>query len=262
MKKIIILIAMAITLNAQADVQFTNITSTDFEQISKEMSANFTHNSMMGAAKLGTVFGFQVGLTGAQTATPNTNAIVKRNAGSELPNLYNVGLLGAVGIPFGLSAEVVMFPSFSSSGASMSGQSVALKWNINEKVPILPLNLAVRAFYSNASFAFQQIVSTVNVEVKNKTSINGVQILMSPMLPLIDPYIGVGLLNGSNVLSVTGTTSIFDSSFSTALSETKNVSTTQLIAGVDLNLVLIKLGAEYSQAFGTSRTGLKLSMGF
>lgn len=262
MKRIIAFMALTLTLTAKADVQFTNISSTDFEQITKEMSANFTHNSMIGAAKLGTVFGFQVGLTGAQTATPNTNAIVKRNAGAELPNLYNVGVLGALGIPFGISAEVVMFPSFSTSGASMSGKSLALKWNINEKVPVLPLNLAIRAFYSDASFAFQQTVSSINVEVKNKTSVNGIQILVSPMLPLIDPYVGIGLLNGSNVLSVAGSNPIFDPSFSTSQSESKTVSTTQLIAGVDLNLVLIKLGAEYSQAFGTSRTGLKLSMGF
>lgn len=262
MKLSLVLSLILMSLNVRAAVQFTNITDTDFEQISKEMSANFVHNSIMGAAKMGNIFGFQVGLTAAQTATPNIDAIVKRNAGSELPNLYNVGLMGAIGFPMGIAAEVVMFPGFSSSGASMGGQSLALKWNINDVVPILPVNVAVRGIYSNANFSFSQVVSAVNVEVSNKTNVTGLQLLVSPMLPMVDPYVGIGMLNGSNELSVTGSNPIFAPGFSTSQSEKKSMSSTQIIAGVDLNLVLIKLGVEYSQSFGATRTGLKLSMGF
>ena len=262
MKLIISILLLAVTFKASADPQFTNISESDFENITKEMSANFTHSSLLGASKMGTIFGFQVGLTAAQTSTPNTNEIVKRNAGSELPSLYNVGLMGAVGIPFGIAFEAVIIPKLTTSGASLSATSMALKYNINEVIPVLPLNLALRGFYSDASFAFSQTVSTVNVDVTNKTKVTGVQLLLSPMIPLVEPYVGIGLLSGSNELGVTGSNPIFAPGYSTSQTETKTVSGTQLLAGVDVNLLLIKIGAEYSQAFGASRVGFKLGIGF
>ncbi len=242
---------------------FTSITDTDFNDIAKEASANFTHNSMIGAAKLGTVFGFQVGLTGAQTASPKTNDIVKRNAGSELPNLYNAGIIAAVGVPFGISAESVVVPKLSASGADLSSTSLALKWNINDVVPVLPLNLALRGVYSTAKFSFSQVISGLTATVENKTTVSGVQLLVSPMMPMFEPYAGIGMLTGSNELSVSGTTgTIFNSSFSTSQSEKKSVSGTQILVGAEMSLALLKIGAEYSQAFGTSRIGIKFGLGF
>lgn len=225
------------------------------------MSANFTHNSMLGASKMGSIFGFQVGLAAAQTATPKTNDVVKRNAGADLPNLYNAGLMAAVGIPFGIAFEAVLFPETELSGAKISSTSFALKYNINDVVPILPVNVALRGIHSTSQFKFEQTVSAVASTVQNKNTVSGLQLLVSPMLPIVEPYIGVGLLNGSNTLDVTGS-SVFDPSFSTGQSESKSMSTTQILAGVDLNLLLLKIGVEYSQAFDTNRLGLKLAFGF
>src|SRR5687768_5447382 len=125
------------TLSSQAEPVFSGITEEDMVNISKEMSANFTHNSMMGASKLGTIFGFQFGLTAAQTASPKVNAIAKRSGGSEVPHLYSGGLFGSVGIPFGIAAEVVLLPKTSSAGAHLTSNSFAVKWNINEVIPVL-----------------------------------------------------------------------------------------------------------------------------
>jgi hypothetical protein len=226
------------------------------------MSANFTHNSMLGASKMGEIFGFQFGFTAGQTSTPKTNDIVKRNAGAELPNLYNLGLIAAVGIPFGISAELVLFPEMTMSDAKFSTTSMAIKYNINEVIPVLPINLAVRGIYSTSKFSFDQTLSSVPASVSNKNTVSGLQLLISPMLPFVEPYLGVGFLNGSNDLSVTGTGTIFDNSFTVSQGASKSVTTTQVLAGVDVNLVFIKLGAEYSQAFGTDRFGIKLAFGF
>jgi len=262
MKSIISLALVLLTLKVYAAPAFTNITSADFENLTKEMSANFVHNSILGASKMGSIFGFQVGLVAAQTSTPNTNEIVKRNAGADLASIYNVGLMGAIGIPMGLAFEAVILPKTTAAGATISATSMALKYNINELIPVLPLNLALRGFYSNANFDFAQVVSSVNVDVSNKTKVTGVQLLLSPMFPLVEPYVGIGLLSGSNDLSVTGSNPIFAPGFSTSQSESKTVSSTQILAGVDVNLLLLKLGAEYSQSFGASRMGLKLALGF
>ncbi|MGZ3771011.1 MAG: DUF6588 family protein [Bdellovibrio sp.] len=262
MKKLILCLGLTVASFANASPTFSNITSSDFDQISQDMSANFVHNSMLGASKMGTIFGFQVGTTGAMTSSPRTNDIVKRNAGAELPNLYNAGLIAAVGIPFGIAFEGVLFPETELSGAKFSATSLGLKYNINGIIPVLPINVALRGIYSNSKFTFQQTVNSVNSTVENNNSVTGLQLLLSPMLPIVEPYVGVGYLSGSNKLSVSGTTSIFNTNFSSAQSETKNVSSTQLLAGVEVNLLLLKIGAEYSQAFGTNRIGVKLAIGF
>lgn len=256
-------VVQLLSSGAMAGPSFTNITDSDFEKIAKEMSANFTHSSLMGASKLGTLFGFQVGIIGAQTSSSDTNTIVKRNAGAELPNLYNAGLLAAVGLPFGISGEAVIIPTTSASGASISSTSFGLKMNFNEFIPVLPVNLALRGIYSSAKFSFSQTISSANATVENKTNVSGLQLLVSPMLPFVEPYVGVGVLNGSNDLSVSGTaSSIFDPSYTSSQSASKSVSSIQYLAGIEVNLLLLKLGAEYSQSFGTNRIGAKLSFGF
>lgn len=263
MRTLLVTLILLISRLTFADPSFTSITDTDFNDIAKEMSANFTHNSMIGASKLGTVFGFQFGFTGAQTSSPKTNDIVKRNAGSELPSLYNAGLIAAVGVPYGISAEAVILPKLGSSGADLSSSSYALKVNVNDWLPILPVNLALRGVYSTAKFSFSQVISGLTATVENKTTVSGVQLLVSPMMPIFEPYFGIGTLSGSNELSVTGTTgTVFDPTFSNSQSEKKNVSSSQIILGGELSLALFKMGLEYSQAFGTNRVGFKFGMGF
>lgn len=262
MKSIIASLFFIFSLQASANPSFTSISDSDFDSITKEMSANFTHSSILGASKMGMIMGFQVGLIAAQTGTPNTDAIVKRNAGADLPNMYNVGLMGAIGIPMGIAFEAVIIPKLTTSGASLSSTSFAIKYNINDVIPILPVNLALRGFYSTASFEFNQDVAAVNVTVANKTNVSGLQLLISPMFPIVEPYLGIGLLSGKNELSVTGSTPIFDPAYSSSQSESKTVSATQMLAGVDINLLVFKIGAEISQSFGASRTAVKFAMGF
>ena len=254
MRKYIAILLLALPLAVQAaDPVFNSISDEDMETIAKGMGANFTHNSMMGASKLGTVFGFQVGVVAAQTAVPDINDIAKANGG-ELKNLYNAGMMGAVGIPFGISFEAVVMPKTKTDGAEAEATSLGLKWNINDVIPVLPVNLALRGVHSTAEFSFEQSGATVN----NETTVSGVQLLFSPMIPVIEPYIGVGQLQAKNELGIT-TGTIFDSG---AAKDSKTVSSTQFLAGAEVNLLLLKLGAEYSQAFGNSRYGIKLSFGF
>lgn len=263
MKKMILAFLLALPIAGwSADPSFTNITEDDMKDITKGMGANFTHNSMMGASKLGTLFGFQVGVVAAQTAVPDMDDIADRNGG-ELKNIYNAGLLGAVGIPFGISFEAVMVPTLKNSGAKVESQSVAVKWNINDVIPILPVNLALRGFASNAELSFKQTIAATEATVANKTSVTGVQLLFSPMLPIIEPYVGVGFLNAENELEVSNTSgTVFDNTYSTSQKEKKSVTGTQFLAGAEVSLLLIKIGAEYSQAFGNSRYGVKFAVGF
>lgn len=264
MKKInllkILFVFSIFPISAFAEPAFTSIDDDDMETISKGMGANFVHNSMMGASKMGSLFGFQVGLVAAQTSVPDLKELVEDSNG-ELKNLYNAGLVGAVGIPFGIAFEAVIVPTLKNDDASLSSNSLALKWNINDVIPVLPVNLALRGFVSNAEFSFNQTVSSSNAKVTNTTSVSGVQLLFSPQLPVVEPYVGVGMINAKNELKLTGTSgSIFSNT--TLSKDSKSVSGTQVLAGVELNLMLLKLGVEYSKVFDNTRIGMKLAFGF
>jgi hypothetical protein len=261
MKTLTGLLLVLTTCSAWGSPVLDSISEDDMKEVTRAMGANFTHNSMLGASKMGTVFGFQVGLVGAQTNTSKLNEIAERQGG-KISSLYNAGLMGAVGIPFGIAFEAVLIPTLESNDAKLASQSFAVKWNINDVIPILPVNLALRGFASNASFKFSQTVASAVQTVENQTNVSGVQLLFSPQIPLVEPYVGVGLLSAKNKLSVTGSTSIFDAVYTTGTSNSETVSGTQVLAGVDVNLVLLKIGVEYSQAFDNQRYGLKLGFGF
>jgi hypothetical protein len=256
MKNLVISMIFAPLFSWSAVDLGTALTEDNMKTLAKGFGSNFTHNSLMGASKLGTVFGFQVGLTAAQTDVPKIHDIAKANGG-ELKSIFNAGLMGSVGIPFGIAFEAVMTPSAKADGAELENTSMAIKWNINDVIPILPINLALRGFTSTAKFSFTQDGTN---DVENETTITGAQLLLSPMIPVVEPYIGIGMVNAKNKLSATA--SIFDGAYTSSLSSDESVSGTQFLAGVEVNMLLLKLGAEYSQAFGNTRYGLKLSFGF
>lgn len=253
MKSLTILLISLLSVSAlAADPNFVSISDDDMKTIAKGMGSNFAHNSMMGASKLGTVFGFQVGVTAAQTKTSKLDDL------ANVKELYNAGLMAAVGIPFGISFEAAVMPTYKNDNAKLSSSSFALKYNINDVIPVLPVNLALRAHTASSEFSFSQVVSSVNAKVTNTTDVSGVQLLFSPMFPVVEPYIGVGTISAKDKLKVSSGT-IFDAGGSEL---SKTVTGTQMLAGVEVNLLLLKLGLEYSSALDNTRYGFKLSFGF
>lgn len=249
--------ALLLPVFASAAPIFDDITEEDMKDIAGGFGANFAHNSLMGASKLGTLFGFQVGLTAAQTNVKKIGELVEEQGGSKLDSIYNAGLMAAVGIPFGISLEATVIPTMTADGTKIAASSGALKMNINEVIPVLPVNLALRGVFSSAELSFDQ----GGGKIKNETTVTGAQLLFSPMIPLVEPYVGIGVLNSENKLTAT-ISGIFNSAYTTADTKTKSVSGTQVLAGLEVNMLLIKLGVEYSSAFGNDRIGAKLAIGF
>jgi hypothetical protein len=262
-KLIIASLLLPLGLHAAGPSFGTNtLTEADFENISKELSGNFMHHSVQGAATLGKIFGFEVGLLAGQQAVPKINSIVKANGGSDFPTLYHAGLLGVLSVPLGFTGEFILIPKTTASDASVEMNSLAIKWTANESLVFLPVNVALRYFMSTSKFSFKQTISASDATVENVGSVSGLQLLVSPGLPLVEPYAGFGILSGKNKLDVTGTTgSVFDTTYTTSQSAEKTVSSTQILLGVNVNL-LVKLGLEYSNAFGASAYTAKLGFGF
>ena len=248
--------------NAQAaTTQFTNLSDADFENLSKEMGASVMHHSVLGAAPLGSVFGFELGILAGRSSSPDIDKIVKNSGGSGLSDLYHAGVIGAVSIPFGITGEVLYTPKLSSNDAEYSATSAALKISSKDIIPIIPFNLALRAFSSSATLSFSQTISSVTTTVEDKINATGIQLLASPNLPVIEPYVGIGTVTAKNDLSYSGT-SIFNSSLTSSTSASKSPTSTQFLLGVNANILFFHLGAEYFSAFGTSGYTAKLAFGF
>ena len=179
-----------------------------------------------------------------------------------MSDLYHAGVLGAVSIPFGITGEVLYTPKLSSNGAEYSATSAALKISSKDIIPIIPFNLAIRGFSSSATLSFSQTISSVTTVVEDKINATGFQLLASPNLPVVEPYVGIGTVTAKNDLSYSGSTSIFNSSFTTSDSASKSPTSTEMLLGVNVNVLFFHLGAEYFSAFGTSGYSAKLAFGF
>jgi hypothetical protein len=251
------------TLVASATPSFTNITQDDYNSITKEFSANFTHSSVTGAATLGKIFGIELAFVGGSTASPNISSIVQRSGGSAVTSLYHGGFLIGASVPFGISAELLTIPKTSSSGASFQLSSMAVKWTMDEVFTVIPFNLAMRGIYSTSQFSFTQNISGIDSTVSNSNSVTGLQLLASPKLPFLEPYVGIGILQAKNTLSVSGTSgTIFDSTLTLGQSSDNTASATELLAGLNAKLIGLSLGIEYANLFGTSRYNAKLGFAF
>lgn len=259
-KALFLFTLLGFSVSWAASPSLPTLSDADFEKVSKEFAGNFTHASVLGAATLGDIFGFELGLTAGQTTTPDLDAQVKKNSSDGMPNLYHAGLLFAVSVPLGFTGEVVWVPSTSGGGTTYEERSMALKLTLNQELlAVIPFNLALRVFSSDASLEFKQNTAGIDGTVQNKTTVTGFQILASPALPLFEPYVGIGFLQGKNSLGVSGAGSLYADLSS---SKEASMSSTQLLAGINANLLFLRLGLEYSKAFDANKYTAKLAFGF
>lgn len=253
---------------ASADPSFSNLSQTDYDNIVRDLSANGAFHSVTPPSSMGQILGIEVGLAAGITKTPHIDELVRRNGGDGMDMFPHAGLLGVLSTPLGFTGEVVFVPKIEASGVKYSTAGFAVKWVPTDKaLPLLPINIAVRAFYSKNSVSYSQTVTdvqsgiTADSEVDYTGNVYGAQLLVSPkLIPILEPYIGVGQLKGEGRMHIAGNSSFFN--FTDSQSATSFADTTQFLAGLDVRLLLIGLGVEYSRAFKTESVTAKLSFKF
>jgi len=261
------LIGMVANLGvATADTPaFTNLSRSDFEAIGKELSANATLHTVMPASSLGSVFGFEVGLIAGADSTPEIERLVKAaQPSSEVSLIPHTGLVGAVSVPFGITGEVSLIPEVKVQGVKYNQFAAALKWNLSDGLlSVLPINLAVRGFLSKSELNFNQTVGGNSTSINYEGRVAGAQLLVSPkFLPVIEPYAGVGYLSAEGDMKLSGTTTSGVFAFTAAQSAETKPSSSQLLLGANVRLLLLVFGAEYSRAFETNSYTGKISFRF
>ncbi len=250
---------------------FNNLNQDDFNKVIRELSANSSYHSVTGAGTLGSIFGFEFGLVGGLTNTPDINAYSKQvDASADVGRLPHAALLVAASVPFGFTGELMLFPEMTFSGVKYQQFGGSVKWTATDLL-VLPFNLAVRAFVTGNKMSFEQTVSNLStggiptrMTVEQENSQFGLQLLASPNLPFVEPYVGIGTVHATGKLNVTGTATgtIFDPTFTTAQSAESSPTSTQLLLGVNANLLILNLGLEYSRAFSTDSYNFKLGFRF
>lgn len=251
------------TLGFAQTIPLSNINQGDFDKVVSNFSANFWHTSVSGASPLGHIFGFEFGAVGGVTNTPDLNSLAQRtNPAAKAGQLPNGELVGAITVPLGLTVEAGLIPKVGSSDFKFSSLSLGLKWTPTELLFDMPLSLAVKGQVTKTSLEYSQPIQGVATSYKYDSTVTGLTLLASKDFMLVEPYVGIGVVHGKGELNATGSGMVFNSAFTASQSASSTRSSGVFIAGAELKLFVLKVGAEYSRLYGDNRYNGKLSFYF
>ena len=153
LKSILVLAVIGLFgLQAQANLQFQNIAADDLAVINKDFSSTFAYSSISGPSTLGNIFGIEAGLIAGGAMTEGIEAIAKEvDPSNEVSFLPHAWLLGALSVPFGITAEINIIPELDGGNVKFEHLGLGVKWTVSDLIPIpaLPLNIAVKGFFSH-----------------------------------------------------------------------------------------------------------------
>lgn len=248
--------------SAFAQISVNNLNETDLDEIIRALSSNSVHMSNTGPAGYGRIFGFEVGLVAGVTQTPGLDTVAKKtNSANSITSLPNAAVVAGLTLPLGFTFEATYTPKITSNNVNYQANSFALNLKMNDLIPVLPIQAALRGIYGTSDFSFSQTVASVTQDISNRNQVSGVQLMLSPTVPVVETYVGVGALSASNRLSSSVST-IFLPAVTTDLSFSRTVTSTHLFAGLGFNFGFVRIGAEAGSAFNNTRYSLKLTAGF
>ncbi len=259
------------TVNAiAATPQLYNLSTSDVNSLAKEFSTDFIHTIVAPASSYGKILGFEVGLMGGITKTPNIDSMSKSiSSSSSVTMIPTAGLIAGLSAPFGLGGELSFIPKISGSTVSFQNTSLAFKWTFTDIIAAAPIDVAFRAHGNMSELSYSSVVnnaSTSNLPVSTKVawknSSTGYNFEVSKKLLFIEPYLGFGSVSTKTNIGVTAATTVQIFTFTNATDYVSNNSGSHYYAGVNLNLFLFKIGAEYAKIMGVTKAAAKFSLYF
>lgn len=258
-----------------ASLSLNDLTLADYDKIVKEFSANFAYTSVTPASSLGGLWGFEFGVVGGFTKSPELLTLVKRSSASyDEDKLPHGGGLLRIGAPLGITAEALVFPKMKISDLNIGQYGGAAMWTITDVFfSDLPVTVAAKGFFTKVNMDYSQRLNnstTGNVDIDAKieyeNSLYGAQLLISRKLLVFEPYLGIGYVKSTGDISVLASNpnaSLFPGLPASAGNKVRSSpSSLQAMAGLDIRLLFLTLGAEYQKSFGTSSATGRLSFRF
>lgn len=262
MKKLWLVIASVMSFTVFAGTpDFRNLTADDVDRISEEFHANFVPTTISGASNMGRLWGFEVGLVASRTDVPE----IKKESNDDFSELYNAALFGRLDVIYGLGAEVTMMP-LSLGSLEFKTYSLGFKWTLTEVFKAIPFNIKLRAYYNTANIKYEDSNSFGDTDIEYDLDAKGVDVTFSKKILLVEPYVGIGYVEGESDLRATGTgaAGFFGPQGVAQGNEYENVKSSGMhyFAGVRANLIAIDVGLEYARILGKDRISAKLGFGF
>lgn len=275
MRALTLAAALAPALSFADSASFNNLTTAEYDSIVKELSANFSYSSLTPASSLGGLGGFEIGLVGGVTQANDIRDIVraKGNANFKQKWLPHAGALARIGVPYGLTAEALIFPKVTVSDFQLSQYGGAVAWTVTDVfLKELPVNIMVKGFYTKTKFGVKQQVrntsgvgpTNVDGRVSFDNSLLGGQLLVSKKLLVFEPYLGVGYAKAKGEVNVTTDNIAYQGNIFAVpgVSGISKPTSAQLMAGLDIRLGFFTLGGEIQRSFGTTSATGRLSFRF
>lgn len=247
------------SFSSSADIGFSNITQAEMENIVDEFSANFAPTSVSGAAPLGKLFGIELGVIGGTTKAKNIEAYAERSTSQDAPNsLPHAVIFAAVSLPYGITVEAGGAPKVKVDGGDFNYGFMGAKWTFWDTIVDAALKLNV----GKVDFSFAQSSGGVNGTVEFTDTVQTFMIMASKNFIFIEPYVGIGAIKTDGKLKVTGTGTVFDTSYTSAQEASQSPSGNYFAIGANLNLLVLKFGLEIAKTLDTESFTAKFAVYF
>ncbi|MEK6554332.1 MAG: DUF6588 family protein [Bdellovibrionota bacterium] len=244
-----------------ADISFGNISESEFKDIIEEFGAGYSHVAVSGASSLGTIFGFEVGLIAGGSKSDSIDKLSKEiDASSEFDTLPHAALFGAVTFPFGITGEINFLPEIKNSDVEFKTGSFAVKWTPTDLWE-MPVEMAVKLHAASSEVSWSQTISSQNASVDYEQSVTGLLFQVSKKFVVLEPYFNIGSVKAKGKLS-SSQGSVFDPSYTSSGSSEEEVTGMMVQAGLNLNLLFFRLGAEVGKVLDNEKASLKASFYF
>lgn len=232
------------------------LSTSQTDPVFRTLAAGFFYRPVEPASDFGALGGFSVG---AALNGVSTGAVSTIFTGMSTPFLPTAMLMGAVGLPKGITIEGGFVPSLTYQGSTFSNIAFGAKWTLTRSVfTKWPVDLAIRANYTSSGLSYTQSISGGTVAVRYGSGIFSANLVASYPLPFLEPFVGLGFITDSSTLSGTGTASLFGASFPVGTNTySEGRATPWLYGGVKLHLTLLKISASYDFLYGISSWSLK-----
>ncbi len=237
----------------------------EVEKVGNEFAANFSH-TVVSSSETGGLWGVEVGLVGGTASSPELKKTVNNAGGdgSDFKSLYNAALIARVHVPFELFVEASFLPEQEISDIKFKNTTFGVGWNAGRYFN-LPLDIALGANFGGADASFKQDVDVSGTPTESKISLKTnskvYYVGVSKNFLFVTPYakFGVAKTEADFNVDVNGGT-IFQ--YNNAQKESVSSSGSYMAAGLNFQVLVLRLGVEYAQTVGVSQMMGKLSFSF
>ncbi len=255
---------------AHADPALDNLSQEDLEEVSNEIAANFSHTAV-AAPETNGLWGIEVGLVGGTTNSSKLKKLINEAGGNgkDYGRIPHAGLMARVHIPFDFFAELSFIPESEVEDMDIQNGTMAVGWNVGRFFD-WPLDVALGVQGSASELSFKQTLNNastgntdVDADVSFKSKTSSAWIGVSKTFLFVTPYAKIGSFKSESDVEVdtaSGNGDIF--SFTNQQKEDSSATGTFTAVGVNVQLLLFRLGVELSRSADVGRASGKLALSF